>query len=294
MAEFNINCPHCGTELVADEAWVGMELECPQCKRKFAVPPKPAPVVPKLRLSPRNPAGMPQNGQGVPPMSPTGGGFAAGNLPPWSYVPNTPKEPASPDSFSYQRIGNKFYAVGDYPTLFALIHDFCLHSGLQVEKSDINQGCITIKYNFEFTHFVFFYQEADKIVIEAASNALCKFRSAIDKQLSKLVEAIEVGFYQYKSGQYMPGNCCNASLPQVFQKAEIDYTSEAKALTWIGPLLTILLPFGIIVAFVFGIIYLVNIYSTKARKGQEFVYISFGADIIGLFVNLVLYSTFFG
>ena len=77
MAEFYINCPHCGTELVADEAWVGMELECPQCKRKFPVPPKPAPTVPKLTL----PRGQ-RRRHPAPSAAPTGGGSAAGNVPP--------------------------------------------------------------------------------------------------------------------------------------------------------------------------------------------------------------------
>ena len=272
---FTFNCPHCQQKIEAEDEWIGQDAECPSCGKTIKVEKNK----PQIILKPINPQPGFQQQPGFQPQT---------------FVQNTPKEPASPSSFSYQRIGNKFYAIGDYPTLFALINEFCSRSGLQVEKSDINQGCITIKYNFLFTQFVFFYQEADKIVIEATSNAIVKFQFAINKQLSKLVEAIEAGFHQYKNGQYIPNNCYNALLPQAYQKAEIDYTSVAKALTWYGPLLTVVVPFGFFPALVLGIICLVKIYSTKDKKGQEFVYISFGADIVGLIFNAVLFDLLFG
>lgn len=37
MAEFNTHCPHCNTELVAEEDWIGMEVECPFCKKNFTI-----------------------------------------------------------------------------------------------------------------------------------------------------------------------------------------------------------------------------------------------------------------
>lgn len=37
MAEFNTHCPHCNTELVADEDWNGMEVECPSCHKNFVI-----------------------------------------------------------------------------------------------------------------------------------------------------------------------------------------------------------------------------------------------------------------
>ena len=35
---FNVRCPYCGIQLGMDEQWVGLECECPQCRRKFVVP----------------------------------------------------------------------------------------------------------------------------------------------------------------------------------------------------------------------------------------------------------------
>ena len=49
MAEFTAKCPHCGTELVAEEDWIGMEVECTSCNQSFILA-KEAPKVPKLTL----------------------------------------------------------------------------------------------------------------------------------------------------------------------------------------------------------------------------------------------------
>lgn len=37
MAEFNTNCPHCNAELQVQEEWIGMEVECPQCKKTLQI-----------------------------------------------------------------------------------------------------------------------------------------------------------------------------------------------------------------------------------------------------------------
>ena len=37
MAEFITKCPHCNTELQAQDEWVGMEVECPECQKTFIV-----------------------------------------------------------------------------------------------------------------------------------------------------------------------------------------------------------------------------------------------------------------
>ena len=34
MGTFKIKCPSCNQKLEADEAWEGMEAECPNCKKK--------------------------------------------------------------------------------------------------------------------------------------------------------------------------------------------------------------------------------------------------------------------
>ena len=47
---FNIQCPHCNTQLEIQEQWIGMECECPQCRQKFVVPP-PAETPPSYRRS---------------------------------------------------------------------------------------------------------------------------------------------------------------------------------------------------------------------------------------------------
>ena len=49
MAEFSTKCPHCNTELVAEEDWIGMKGECPSCQQSFTVA-KEAPKIPKLSI----------------------------------------------------------------------------------------------------------------------------------------------------------------------------------------------------------------------------------------------------
>ena len=45
MAEFEIQCPHCGTPLNVPDDWVGMNVSCPSCKQAFVIhgntPPMP-------------------------------------------------------------------------------------------------------------------------------------------------------------------------------------------------------------------------------------------------------------
>lgn len=38
MGEFNTACPYCKTELIADEEWIGMEVECPSCGKNYTMP----------------------------------------------------------------------------------------------------------------------------------------------------------------------------------------------------------------------------------------------------------------
>ena len=37
MSQFETNCPHCGTALTMQEEWIGMEVECPECKKGFVL-----------------------------------------------------------------------------------------------------------------------------------------------------------------------------------------------------------------------------------------------------------------
>ena len=37
MAEFITKCPHCNVELQAQDEWIGMEVECPQCQKMFTI-----------------------------------------------------------------------------------------------------------------------------------------------------------------------------------------------------------------------------------------------------------------
>lgn len=45
MASFQIKCPNCETEIMMQEEWLGMQMECPACHNLFTVsgnnPPKP-------------------------------------------------------------------------------------------------------------------------------------------------------------------------------------------------------------------------------------------------------------
>ena len=47
MSEFNVACPGCGKELVADTQWIGMEADCPECGRKFVIS-QPRPTPPRI------------------------------------------------------------------------------------------------------------------------------------------------------------------------------------------------------------------------------------------------------
>lgn len=45
MAQQEIHCPHCNQLLTIEADWIGMELECPICKKNFTIPaPAPAPL----------------------------------------------------------------------------------------------------------------------------------------------------------------------------------------------------------------------------------------------------------
>ena len=37
MSQFEIKCPHCGVALSSQAEWIGMILECPECKQEFSV-----------------------------------------------------------------------------------------------------------------------------------------------------------------------------------------------------------------------------------------------------------------
>ncbi|MBO7327511.1 MAG: hypothetical protein J6W00_01905 [Lentisphaeria bacterium] len=39
MAEFNTKCPNCNAVLQVQDEWVGMEVECPECQKKFTIAP---------------------------------------------------------------------------------------------------------------------------------------------------------------------------------------------------------------------------------------------------------------
>ena len=41
MSQFEIKCPHCGVVLSIQEEWIGMILECPECKQEFSVQESP-------------------------------------------------------------------------------------------------------------------------------------------------------------------------------------------------------------------------------------------------------------
>ena len=80
MAAFNIQCPHCGSELEVQDEWANMETTCPICNNPFIIPSRP-PVRPELKL--RTPAGSVAannfgNGQQAPPYyGPQPGGYSA-------------------------------------------------------------------------------------------------------------------------------------------------------------------------------------------------------------------------
>ncbi len=42
MIKFETTCPHCGTVLTAQDDWIGMEVECPQCKQVFPIRDNPS------------------------------------------------------------------------------------------------------------------------------------------------------------------------------------------------------------------------------------------------------------
>ena len=48
MAEQNIKCPHCNSELTLDEEYMGMEVECPACNQNFVAAPSDSVITPKV------------------------------------------------------------------------------------------------------------------------------------------------------------------------------------------------------------------------------------------------------
>ena len=55
MAEFITKCPHCSTELQVKDEWIGMEIECPQCRQKFCLQPlseEQTIIPPQIKLAP--------------------------------------------------------------------------------------------------------------------------------------------------------------------------------------------------------------------------------------------------
>ena len=49
MGELTITCPHCNTQLTADEQYVGSQVACPSCGQIFTIP-APQPVVVQPRI----------------------------------------------------------------------------------------------------------------------------------------------------------------------------------------------------------------------------------------------------
>ena len=57
MSEFITKCPHCNAELQAQDEWMGMEVECPLCKKSFTIIKEtavPTPVVELHSVSDKN------------------------------------------------------------------------------------------------------------------------------------------------------------------------------------------------------------------------------------------------
>ena len=55
MAEFITKCPHCNAELQVQDEWIGMELECLQCRQKFCLQPlseEQTIIPPQIKLAP--------------------------------------------------------------------------------------------------------------------------------------------------------------------------------------------------------------------------------------------------
>ena len=80
MAEFSIQCPHCGAELEVQDEWANMETSCPACCKTFIIPARPE-MRPELKLRPQAGSVMANNfGNGqqtMPYYGPqTGGGSA--------------------------------------------------------------------------------------------------------------------------------------------------------------------------------------------------------------------------
>ena len=76
MADFEMKCPHCGSALVAQDEWVGLDVECPSCGKTFRVEPKvpvmtpavaPIPVLNKPQVPPAPGFTPPPAGGAVPP-----------------------------------------------------------------------------------------------------------------------------------------------------------------------------------------------------------------------------------
>ena len=59
MSQFETKCPNCGTALSVQDEWIGMEVECPQCKQQFTIrkePVRSGPAAPAVSISVPTPA----------------------------------------------------------------------------------------------------------------------------------------------------------------------------------------------------------------------------------------------
>lgn len=45
MKVFETNCPHCGTEVQAQDDWIGLEADCPSCCKKFVISPQQSKIL---------------------------------------------------------------------------------------------------------------------------------------------------------------------------------------------------------------------------------------------------------
>lgn len=107
---FNINCPHCSQQLEAEEQWIGMSLQCPVCKNNVTVS-QNQPQAPSLQVASTQP------------------------------VANASMSSSNGSSFYIVEPGVACVA-GEYNTIFSMVKQAVLESGLEISEDNISQGVI--------------------------------------------------------------------------------------------------------------------------------------------------------
>ena len=128
---FNFQCPYCNVVLEAQDDWVDMQTECPQCKNSITIKPQAVPQA--------VPQGFPQVfPQGVPLAVPQG-------------VPQAIN--AANNVTVYPTADGKFNISGDYQTIWQIVLQVMAECQITIREQNMQQGRIVGNCQYGITAF---------------------------------------------------------------------------------------------------------------------------------------------